>query len=805
MKLNSACFKILSATLAFFLFSFASINALALGSKSVLYINSYHLGYTWSDSIIGGLFSVLRQREDVTIYTEFMDGKRFYGDAHVENFKQMFVSKYKNYTFDVIAVSDNDALEFVLKYYKELFDKIPVVFSGVSNPEDYPLSDKPFYGVVEYISMEQELTTIFSLRPKMKNFYVITDGSHTAKLNRQKMNFLLKKINKRKVNIQVMDVLDRDVLMDQVQKVDPDDAIYVQAMSIDRYGNPLDMKNEGAILCQLASAPTFGNFGNLPKSSATGGMVLLGRYHGTLQGKMVAHLLDKPNEELTPRIVWPDVTFAIDYNQMKRYQIDEDLLTSNIKIYNKPNGLFYKYKNQIFSLLAVYLVLFITIAFLLVTLRLKKKAEIKIKEQYEEILQQNDQIEENNQSLNDSNVELEVMNEQLNQINDELFEAKERAEESDKLKTYFLQNISHEIRTPLNAIIGFAELVTNEDFRSRDKERFYKIIKVNSSHLLNTLTNIIEFSKLQSGMYAVNRTKFSLKDVEQSLTTVFINECSFYGDNKEKNLEFILAFPDHSDHILLNNDFASLQQVFSVLINNAVKFTASGFIEVGFELQGEYGVFHVRDSGKGIKSDKFANIFDSFWKVASLPQGEAYRGIGIGLSIVKRLVELMNGIVWVESQESKGTTVYLSLPVEISTNVTLDTQVGNASDTYNKIFRGKTIVLADDGTANFTYLRILLGKAGAEVVAVKENEDVLTCLKTNKVDVFLLDLSMPTIDGLQASATIKSHNPHIKVIAQTSNAPWDESETYKEYGFDGFVQRPIYKEDLYAVLGKLLT
>jgi len=237
----------------------------------------------------------------------------------------------------------------------------------------------------------------------------------------------------------------------------------------------------------------------------------------------------------------------------------------------------------------------------------------------------------------------------------ELIIAKERAEESDRLKSAFLANMSHEIRTPMNSIHGFISLMQEPGVTKDEQEEYFKSVKSGSERLLNTMNDIIELSRIDSGELQVNNIETDVAELNAMLSALFLREV------KGKNLELINKFPMPDNGFHLYCDRAKLSGVLSILLKNAVKYTKRGTIEVGCTMEGDWIRFYVKDSGIGIPNDRLTDVFDRFVQVDG-SNTRAYEGSGLGLSLAKAYVEMMDGSIWVESVVKEGSTFFFELP-----------------------------------------------------------------------------------------------------------------------------------------------
>jgi signal transduction histidine kinase len=234
-----------------------------------------------------------------------------------------------------------------------------------------------------------------------------------------------------------------------------------------------------------------------------------------------------------------------------------------------------------------------------------------------------------------------------------LIEAKEKAEESDRLKSSFLANMSHELRTPLNSIIGFSDFMLDPMFSHEEHVEFAKIIKDNGNNLLEIISNIMDLSKIESGQMTLMKSKFSLNcliaEVHSDHVVKIIEKCLLWKEN-----------PVHEEALWIISDESKLRQILDNLISNAIKFTEKGTIEVGYEQQENFLLFHVKDTGIGIPEEYHETIFERFRQVETT-RTRNYSGNGLGLAITKSLIQLLGGEIWLESQPGIGSTFYFKI------------------------------------------------------------------------------------------------------------------------------------------------
>lgn len=384
-----------------------------------------------------------------------------------------------------------------------------------------------------------------------------------------------------------------------------------------------------------------------------------------------------------------------------------------------------------------------------------------------------------------------------------LLEAKEKAEESDRLKSAFLANMSHEIRTPMNAILGFAELITMPDseITPAEKENFIKLINNSGNNLLRLIDDIIDISKIEAGQIKIHKKEChlntALKDIQRSFLEI--------RKHKDKEqIDIRINENVKSQNLIINTDVLRLNQIFTNLIDNALKFTEDGFIEFGYEIQNkEKLLFFVKDTGVGMDHKKKDMVFDRFTKIED-DKTRLYRGAGLGLAISKSLVELLGGKIWVESVPQVGSTFYFNLPFDQIKESKTQQTVIDLKENYD--WNNKTILIAEDEPANVIYIEEVLKITKAKVLVAKNGKEAVDIYKKgNNIDIIIMDIKMPEMDGYEATQLIKKINPDIPVISQSAYAmPGDIDKGY-DAGMNDYLIKPVKPKVLLSILKKHLT
>lgn len=378
----------------------------------------------------------------------------------------------------------------------------------------------------------------------------------------------------------------------------------------------------------------------------------------------------------------------------------------------------------------------------------------------------------------------------------DLIRSKEKAEESDRLKTAFLANMSHEIRTPMNGILGFLDLLNSKDLDDNSRQQYMHVVNLSGQRLLDTINDIIEISKIEAGDQEVKNDAVDISEIMQYHVDFFQFQA------KQKGITLSIEEQVSPDQSFIETDKNKLESILTNLIKNALKFTTQGFIRLGNYIESDALVFYVKDTGCGIPANRIEAVFERF------VQGEtgmtrAYEGSGLGLTIAKAYVNILGGNIWVESEVDKGSTFYFSIPHQLSSAKSSLTEDKN--EIPDRYLKEKNILIAEDDDPSFQFLEVVLKQKNIRLIRAKNGKEAIQLFKQYPdISLILMDIKMPVMDGLEATREIRKFNKTIPVIAQTAYALSGDKEKSIQAGCNNYITKPINSSELVKLLDKYL-
>ncbi len=375
--------------------------------------------------------------------------------------------------------------------------------------------------------------------------------------------------------------------------------------------------------------------------------------------------------------------------------------------------------------------------------------------------------------------------------------AKEKAEESDKLKTAFVQNISHEVRTPMNGIMGFIDLLESSSKLQDKQMEFIEMIRYSGNRLLNLINDLVEISLIESGETKVYNDKASVNDVVKRLYEQFLPEA------EKKGIDFQYQTGLSHNHSVIETDEMKLERILRDLIDNAIKFTNKGTIRFGYTLDGDVLQFYVKDTGIGIPEDIKEVIFDSF-RQADSTITRPYEGSGLGLAIAKAYVIMLGGQIWVDTEPEKGSVFYFTLPykVPVQYRIAEEKSQTKIEDNIGK----KTILIVEDDPVSREFIQSVIEESlDVNILHAENGQKAVDMVKENpEIVLVLMDIKLPEMDGFEATIQIKKERPELIVIAQTAYAMENDKIKAFNAGCDDYITKPINHNKLTKLVSEYI-
>jgi len=390
-----------------------------------------------------------------------------------------------------------------------------------------------------------------------------------------------------------------------------------------------------------------------------------------------------------------------------------------------------------------------------------------------------------------------------------------KAKENDRLKSAFLANISHEIRTPMNGILGFSGLLKTPGLSGETQQEYIRIIEKAGARMLNIIDDIVSISRIESGLMEVNIQESNINEQIEYIYTFFKPEV----EGKGMQFSFKNTLPEKE--AFLNTDREKVYAILTNLVKNAIKYTGKGSIEIGVSLRQAQGTvgepvvteqgrsteveFYVKDTGIGISEDRQDAIFERFIQ-ADIEDKMARQGAGLGLSISKAYVEILGGKIWVESKEGKGSTFYFTLPHQTETIKENGDKNKFLLPVEDASINNLKILIAEDDETSEMLISIAVKKFGKEIISIRTGtEAVEVCRKNPDIDLVLMDIDMPEMNGYEATRQIRQFNKDLVIIAQIAFGLSGDREKAIAAGCDDYIAKPIKIDELLEKIEKLFS
>jgi PAS domain S-box-containing protein len=368
----------------------------------------------------------------------------------------------------------------------------------------------------------------------------------------------------------------------------------------------------------------------------------------------------------------------------------------------------------------------------------------------------------------------------------ELLNAKEKAEESDRLKSAFLANMSHEIRTPMNGILGFSRLLKEPKLTGKEQQKYIGIIEKSGARMLNIINDIIDISKIEAGLMTVDITESDINEQIEYIYTFFMPEVEAKG----MKLSYKNTLP--AKEAIIKTDREKIFAILTNLVKNAIKYSNKGSIEFGYNKKGDFIEFFVKDNGIGIPKERQAAIFKRFIQ-SDIEDKMARQGAGLGLAITKAYIEMLGGSIWVESQEGKGSIFYFTIPYNAAFKKEINIDPIVMNEDVPRL--GLKILIVEDDEISGELLSIIVEKYEKETISVTNGNDAVeACRKNPDIDLILMDIRLPGMDGYEVTQRIREFNEKVIIIAQTAYGLTGDREKALNAGCNDYISKPIKKE-----------
>lgn len=405
--------------------------------------------------------------------------------------------------------------------------------------------------------------------------------------------------------------------------------------------------------------------------------------------------------------------------------------------------------------------------------------------------------------LNESFLKEKTLQKLLKTESSQLLTAKQRAEESDRLKSAFLANMSHEIRTPMNGILGFASLLDESDVSDEEQKEYIGIIQKSGARLLNLINDIVEISKIESGLMKLNIKRTNINEHIDYIYNILKSD----AQNKNLILTFKKDLSDNDAEYYTDSD--KLNAILCNLVKNAIKYTDKGSIEFGYKIEpadtksSHSSIkFFVKDTGIGIPEDRQKAIFERFIQ-ADIHDIQAREGVGLGLSIAKSYIELLNGKIWVESEIGKGSTFNFTISFNSEAPLNTDIENINTAEVIEQETNKPNILIVEDDAASEKYIKTLINKVSNKIYNVSSGKEAVEfCRNSPDINLILMDIRMPDINGHEVTKRIRQFNKDVIIIAQTAFGLEGDREKAIEAGCNDYISKPIDKNHLLSLINK---
>ncbi|MBE9561845.1 MAG: response regulator [Proteobacteria bacterium] len=738
--------------------------------KQILLINSYHQSMGWSEEIYQAVQDVFDSENiKYQLHIENMDTKRVkYNENYQQYLSELYNYKYhqdSKINFDLIILADNNAFDFMTKYHDKLFPTVPVIFCGVAFNKGLKVTNPYFTGVEEIFDAPATIEVALKLNPNLKEIFVINDflpsGIAWAKMIKDDLQ--AKGYNE-KFKISFADDWNMQKLQKHINNLPKNSMGMIGLYFRDRDGKYFTAKESAKLMSQGHNTPIYNLLDLfLDKQGAVGGNVISGYYQGETAARLAIRMLNGENIKDIAIIKKGANRYIYDYQGLTRLKLPIEKLPEDSIILNQPYSFYKEYKTLVWMV-----AIFINILIILNIFLLKNIAKRKIVEQ------------------------------ELKQASDTLEIKVDEANAANKAKSTFLAHMSHELRTPLNAILGFAQIINDSKNLGKNDKENISIITRSGEHLLTLINQVLDLSKIEAGRTTINNNNFDLHQLLDDLERMFSLKI------KEKNLHFVCEVQSLMPQYISADDI-KLRQILINLLNNAVKFTEIGNVELYVRHNEEHKTinFVVKDTGYGIDKSELANLFQAFIQTSS--GKKQHEGTGLGLSISRKFIHLMGGEITVNSTLDKGTIFEFYIKYQIpNLNKVQKLEIPKkviALATNQIKYR---ILIVDDKWSNRQLMISLLEPLGFGLKEAENGQKAIDIFDQWQPHLIWMDMRMPVMDGYDATVEIRKNvkGQGVAIIALTANALGEGRASIEDAGCDDYLQKPFNNNYIFELMHK---